>query len=266
MEIKIKNCTAMRKITLLLLPLMCFILASCDKDASQVSSIRNELRAPAYPIVTIDPVMNVWIRTDTLYRQTVRNASGREMPMAGAIRVDGEVYRFMGQDAVPQEVLASISYENAWYGRYTFVQPAGGWQETGFDDSAWEEGEAAFGTREEQNVQTLWLSSDIWVRREIHLDNPSTEGKRFILRYSHDDTFELYVNGVMLVKTGFEWYKNVEVEIPKEIIENAVDGRITVAAHCHNLYGGGLVDFGIYAEHEAASCLWTGQCIYTTIN
>jgi hypothetical protein len=245
----------MRKTVLLLLPLLCFIAVSCEKEASQTASIRNELRAPAYPLLTIDPVVYSWIRTDTLYQQTVKNSSGRETPIIGAIRVDGEVYRFMGLNAVPLETLASISHESEWYGRYTFEPPAEGWQETGFDDSGWEEGEAAFGTKEEQNVHTLWLSPDIWVRRDIQLDDAGTEGKKFILRYSHDDTFELYINGVPLVKTGFEWYKNVEVEIPKEIIENAEDGKITVAAHCHNLYGGGLVDFGIYAEHEAASCI-----------
>ncbi|MDR0542333.1 MAG: DUF5127 domain-containing protein [Dysgonamonadaceae bacterium] len=245
----------MRKTIFLLLPLMCFIVASCKKDASQISFIRNELRAPAYPLVTIDPMIYSWLRTDTLYRQTVVYSSGRETPLAGAIRVDGEVYRFMGLNDVPLETLASISHEGEWYGRYTFEQPTEGWQETRFDDSGWAEGEAAFGTREEQNVHTLWLSSDIWVRREIQLDNISSEGKKFILKYSHDDTFELYVNGIMLVKTGFEWYKNVEVEIPQEIIKNAVDGKITIAAHCHNLYGGGLVDFGIYAEHEARSCM-----------
>ncbi|MDR3184117.1 MAG: DUF4965 domain-containing protein [Prevotellaceae bacterium] len=244
----------MRKITLLLLPLVCFIVTSCEKDTSQIPFIRNELRSPAYPLVTIDPKISSWIRTDTLYRQTVKSSFGREMPMVGAIRVDGEVYRFMGLDVVAHEVLAPISYENEWYGKYTFEQPTEGWQRTDFDDSHWMEGEAAFGTREEQNVHTLWLSSDIWVRREIRLNDTSTKGKRFILRYSHDDTFELYVNGIVLVKTGYEWYKNVEVEIPKEIIEKALDGKITIAAHCHNFYGGGLVDFGIYAEH-AGSCL-----------
>jgi hypothetical protein len=252
---KIKSYITMRKTVLLLLPLMCSVFVSCEKETSQISSVRNELRAPAYPLVTLDPLVYSWLRTDTLFRQTLRNSSGRETPMIGAIRVDGEVYRFMGPDAVSPETLAPISHESEWYGRYTFEEPSEGWQETAFDDSGWEEGEAAFGTREEQNVHTLWHSPDIWVRREIRLEDTSTGGKRFVLKYSHDDTFELYVNGVNLVKTGFEWHKDVLVDIPKEIIENAVDGKITVAAHCHNLYGGGLVDFGIYAEHEARYCL-----------
>jgi hypothetical protein len=79
--------------------------------------------------------------------------------------------------------------------------------------------------------------------------------KDLILRYSHDDTFELYVNGKLLVKTGFEWNKNVEIVIPDSIVETITDGKVTIAAHCNNRYGGGLVDFGLYAKHKSVAFL-----------
>ena len=211
--------------------LMLFFAFACsNNESSLLPNIRSELRPPAYPIITIDPRVNAWLMTDTLYRQPL--------------------------NLIP-EMLAGISADSEWTGRYTFTKPVDGWQNTGFDDSGWLHGNAAFGTPGEFNVHTLWTTSDIWVRRNIQLSEERIAGKNLILRYSHDDSFELYINGKHLVKTGFEWYKNVDVEIPSEIMETIVDGKMTIAAHCNNQYGGGLVDFGIYAKHKSIAYLET---------
>jgi hypothetical protein len=236
--------------------LLLFTAFSCsNSDHAQLSHIKNDLRPPAYPVIMIDPRINAWSMTDTLSRQSLKHSSGKEFPLMGAIRVDGEVFRFLGTVNLIPEMLAGISADNGWAGRYTFTEPAASWQNAGFDDSDWLRGDAAFGTPEEFNVHTLWTTSDIWVRREIQLSEEQIAGKNLILRYSHDDIFEVYINGKPVVKTGFEWYKNVEVPIPEEIATTIVDGKITVAAHCSNRYGGGLVDFGIYAKHQSVAFL-----------
>jgi hypothetical protein len=238
--------------------LLLFLAFSCShNEPAQLPHRKSELRAPAYPVIMIDPHISAWSMTDTLHCQSLKHWSGKEFPLTGAIRIDGEVFRFLGTDNIIPEILAGISTDSEWKGKYTFTAPDSGWQNPDFDDRHWLRGKAAFGTPEESNVHTLWTTPDIWVRRDIQLSDGQIEGKELILRYSHDDTFELYINGTPLVKTGYEWHKNRNILIPDEIVKTVKDGKITLAAHCNNRYGGGLVDFGIYAKHKSVACLET---------
>jgi hypothetical protein len=237
----------------LLLITLALLFACCNGD---IPAIKNDLRAPAYPLVTIDPYTSAWAFADNLYDSDIKHWTGKDFPMIGALRVDGKTYRFMGVENAPVKAIAPISYESAWTGNYTFDKPADGWEHSGFNDSKWKTSEAAFGTREETNVKTLWETKDIWVRRNIVAEGYSPTKKLF-LKYSHDDTFELYVNGIQVVKTGYEWRKDVMVELSDEVRTSIKDGKIVVAAHCNNLTGGGLVDFGIYTEVDIPKYLET---------
>ena len=60
---------------------------------------RNALRAPAYPLITIDPYTSCWSAGDYLYDSHTTHWTGQPFPLVGALRVDGKVYRFMGIDA-----------------------------------------------------------------------------------------------------------------------------------------------------------------------
>ncbi|WP_298649898.1 glutaminase family protein [uncultured Proteiniphilum sp.] len=230
-------------------PVILFFLG-CKEEVSDAVYIRNEIRPPAYPLIMIDPNMNAWSMADTLYNDHVRHWSGRKLPLVGALRVDGEIYRFMGTSAVAMKPLIPISKDGEWEGKYTFIRPESDWVGQDFDDSKWQTGKAAFGTRGEFNVQTIWPTPDIWIRREITLADSIPEQDSLILIYSHDETFELYINGIQLVKTGHEWHQNVEVGIPDQIRKTFSDGKIMIAAHCKNMEGAGLVDFGIYIKKE----------------
>lgn len=98
------------------------IMASC----SAPEAVKNDLRAPAYPLITIDPYTSAWSTTDRLYDSQVKHWTGRDFPLMGTLRVDGELYRFMGAEDIPMDALAPISYEQPWQGRYTFDAPAAG--------------------------------------------------------------------------------------------------------------------------------------------
>ena len=233
-----------------------FIATLCVScGAKEAPVMQNDLRLPAVPLVMIDPFTNAWSFDNNLYDGQIGHRVKKVHEFVGAIRVDGEIYRFMGLDDTPRQPLAGMSYAEPWSAKYTFERPAEGWEKPGFNDKRWKQGEAAFGTRGETNVKTRWNTHDIWVRREIKIDPASIEDNRLFIHYSHDDTFTLYVNGHEVVKTDYEWKKDQSVELSEEVISSIKDGNVTIAAHCQNREHGGLVDFGLYIEKGKANIL-----------
>ena len=63
--------------------------ASCNNTAADTEVIRNDLRAPAWPLVTIDPYTSAWSMSDNLYDGPVKHWTGKDFPLIGAVRVDG---------------------------------------------------------------------------------------------------------------------------------------------------------------------------------
>lgn len=53
-------------------------------------------RAPAFPLITVDPYFNVWSFSDKLYGDTPRHWTGQRQFLTGVVTVDGTNYRFMG--------------------------------------------------------------------------------------------------------------------------------------------------------------------------
>ena len=86
----------MKKLLFLLGALM---LSGVVYGAAPVN-FQNDLRAPAYPLVTVDPYFSVWSFADTAYEDMTRHWSGRKQPMLAAVRVDGVTYRLLGNEKV----------------------------------------------------------------------------------------------------------------------------------------------------------------------
>jgi len=239
----------MRKLLFLLACIPILFGCKQSETSSDRKVIKNDLRAPAYPLITIDPYTSAWSAADKLYDDNVKHWTGKDFPLLGVIRVDGELYRFMGVEKVPLKAIAATSEKTPWIGKYTFTKPANGWETTDFSDAKWNESQASFGTADEDNVKTLWETKDIWVRRTIDIKE-DLSAKKVFLEYSHDDTFELYINGMQVVKTGYEWRKNVIIELNDEVKKTLKKGKNVIAAHCNNKMGGALVDFGLYEEGD----------------
>lgn len=229
----------------IMIALLPVLWVSCS-STTPAGSAATELRAPAYPLVTIDPYTSAWSMSDKLYETPVRHWTEKTHGLIGAVRVDGQVFRFLGQEEIPWKPLLPMANNEPWQGSYTFEQPAKGWEQLKYNDRTWKTGKAAFGTPGMQSLSTRWTTSDIWVRRTFNIALPG-EGDVYLI-YSHDDIFELYLNGTQLVKTKYEWHDNVVLKIDRELLN--ADGQNVIAAHCHNRTGGGYVDFGLYQEND----------------
>jgi hypothetical protein len=65
----------------------------------------NSLRAPAYPLVTIDPYTSAWSFTDKLNDDVIRHWTGAEFPLSGTLEVDGTHYLFSGIENIPLKAI-----------------------------------------------------------------------------------------------------------------------------------------------------------------
>ena len=71
--------------------------------------VKNELRAPAYPLINIDTYTSGWSMTENLYDSSVKHWTGKDFPLVGALRVDGKIYRFMGTEETPLKTILLIN-------------------------------------------------------------------------------------------------------------------------------------------------------------
>ena len=237
---------------------------SYAQTKDRVSFTKN-LRAPAYPLVTIDPYTSAWSEADHLYDDPVRHWTGRRHGLIGALRVDGKVYRFLGKEELTRETLLPMANQSAWLCKYQLNKPADGWERPDFNDTDWTTGKGAFGTKEMPDLNTLWETKDIWIRREVILDTRFIDMPVF-LTYSHDDIFELYLNGQKIVDTGYanKFFRTLPLnpEMRKLLIKG---GKNVIAVHCQNTKWGGYVDFGLYQDRtileafpKTAAQKWVG--------
>ncbi len=187
-----------------------------------------------------------------------------KFPLVGALRVDGVSYRFMGTNDVPLITIIPTSSSERWDAAYTENMPTGNWTDIYYDDAGWEKGKAAFGTTDMPYISTPWLSKHIWVRRSFELSQDYT-AEDIILEYSHDDDFELFINGKKVLETGYSWNNNVLYELPDDIKATLKPGKNVIAAYCQNKMGGAYVDFGLFLKDKAVSSFETAA-IQTSVN
>lgn len=229
---------------------LAILLAACSKSVPYSDeTIKNDLRVPAYPLLMLHPHLRLWSTTDQLTEKNMIFTNGKNLPFVGFLRVDGTMYRFMGRRELPMQAIATMAYDyESWEGKYTSLRPDEGWEQPDFNDQYWQVNEGAFGTRDRRETRTQWLSTDIWVRREIvDIDPYLLENKKIYLRYSYDDIVQLYINGKLVVSAD-RAAANLKVELPDSILNTMKEGKALIAAHCENKKGSALIDFGLFAE------------------
>lgn len=246
--------------------LLATLSGGCKQERPETcTGSKNELRPPAYPLITIDPYTSGWATADNLYDGSVKHWTGRDFPLIGALRVDNAVYRFMGVEETQMEPVAPTSEQGGWTGKYVTSEPPAGWMKPGFNDAAWSTGKGAFGTMEnEYTARTQWGSERIWVRRTVRLESDG-QGKKIYLDYSHDDDVILYINGIEVVNTGNACKKNVLLPLPDEVAATLKKGDNLLAAYCRNRGGNALLDFGLVTEKDVPKYL-AEQAVQTSVD
>ncbi|MBP3519646.1 MAG: DUF4965 domain-containing protein [Parabacteroides sp.] len=225
------------------------LLSACSSNTRIANEVyapaaQNELRAPATPLVTIDPYTSGWSFADRLNEESVRHWTGRNFPLLGSLRVDGVSYRFMGADKVEVTPVIGTAASGLWEATYTFGQPEGEWTAADYEAKGWQTGKAAFGTDDNPYRSTPWKDGDIWVRRSFDWPEGTSKEDLF-LQYSHDDNIELYINGQLVAVTGNGLDYDLLKEIPQEVANTLKPVGNILAAHCRNNGGGAYVDMGI---------------------
>jgi hypothetical protein len=128
--------------------------------------------------------------------------------------------------------------------RYTLARPAGDWTKENYDASAWKEGWSGFGSDGTPGavIGTVWNTSNIWLRREVEI--PADRLKTQELWLHHDEDTEIYINGVLALKTsGFVGNYDV-FPLSKDARAALKPGKNVIAVHCHQTNGGQYVDLG----------------------
>lgn len=234
----------------ILFALFAVVVASCS-TSQPAQEQKTNLRAPAYPLITIDPYTSAWSSADNLYDDAVRHWTTTEMPFTGVLRVDGKTYRFMGAETEDKVMVVPMGFFEKWTGRYTVTEPAENWAAPDFDDSAWKSGDAPFGNNPQKALRTKmsYKGKYYWIRREAQIDPATIEGNKFYACCSYHYGAQIYINGVQIPnKLGFCETDFRHIEIPAEAMAlSAKDGKVTMAMRVSGRYKDLTYgDMGIY--------------------
>ena len=82
-----------------------------------------KLRAPAVPLITVDPYFSLWSFGDKLNESTTCHWTGHKLPVTGIVRVDGKPYLFMGEDDAAEKMEQTGLEIRAMTTTYTFACP-----------------------------------------------------------------------------------------------------------------------------------------------
>lgn len=69
------------------------------------------VRPPAVPLVTHDPYFSIWSTTDLLTGSATKHWTGTDQPLNGLARIDGETFRFLGDQPRGVAAMKQVGFE-----------------------------------------------------------------------------------------------------------------------------------------------------------
>lgn len=205
------------------------------------AAIAQNTKAPAYPLVTHDPYFSIWSNTDELNAAPTVHWTGTAHSLTGYLKVDGDVYRFLGSKPdIFKNIMAAGDEEN-YETKYTETEPGSNWQAESYDANQWNSGHGSFGSVD--GSTTPWTSRNIWVQRSFTLDNVNTGN--LLLKLKYDDNIQLYLNGSLIYEAtccagGFKL-----LPLSSEAKSKLKKGKNVISVHVENTGGPGFLDFGV---------------------
>ena len=231
--------------------LLSAVLLFCANVFAQIQ------KAPAYPLITHNTYFSIWSFTDQLNESPTKHWTGKDQSMIGFIKVDGDVYCFMGQEPKSYKTILPAADEQAYDCKYTQAQPAEGWQSEKFNDSSWETGAAPFADSKPKG-KTVW-KNDLWIRRTFEINNADVY--KLFLKLSHDDDADVYLNGEkVLDRPGANG--DFEMFPIKNVLKK---GTNVLAIHCKNTGGDTFLDAGLAEQEKAKSDESIKQAVQTGV-
>ncbi len=168
-------------------------------------------------------------RNSTLLLRVVGSNDGDIAQQWSDVGSDSERWTITSQPDAYAPLLATAEESGQMWSR-TLQAPAAGWQDPAFDDGAWVQSLAPFGTRHEYPwaPRTDWSTTDIWLRRELTL---AAVPASLDVRIFHNGPAEVYVNG----NIAYEGASSVGYRVApanEAATASLVVGTNTVAVHC----------------------------------